>query len=62
MRTAPGLNERMDLLPLALSLSDFGVCFGEGAARPIRFLFSDIGGAGDQWPSGDRAAELGGRC
>ena len=36
MLTAPGLNERMDYLPLTLSLSDFGIYFGEGAARPIR--------------------------
>jgi hypothetical protein len=36
MPTAPGLNARMDYLSLTLSLSDFGIYFGEGAVRPIR--------------------------
>ena len=57
------------LLPLTRSLSDFepkSLSVGAGIARPIRFLFStflfsDIHCAGDRWPSGDRAAELGGR-
>ncbi len=35
MLTAPGSNERMDYLSLPRSLSDFGIYFGEGAARPI---------------------------
>ena len=56
-----------DSLALRFSKRKFLSAGAPASRAPIPFLFSDFlfsdnaCGAGDQWPSGDRAAELGGR-
>src|SRR5271166_5875745 len=71
MSTAPGWHERMDyssadsrspILDFFYPLARRRAPSAPAAIADRPFLFSDVRCAGDRWRSGDRAAELGGRC